>query len=293
MRVFFLTSPCSGDYLAQRSWGPFNIFILLLSKHASLFIVIVIQVAGNDSWEHLVAEADVHRCLEGRLQRGGGGQGGQADGGQGGQGDQVLERMSSKPLSSVFSSSQESRLGSLVWGQNDSGCRQSDISLAKGGWIQCRLSKLVANKLLSVLSWLIFMKSCFFQKLKILMNFMGPAWLDFKPYKILSELPCEVLEKILSTSLFVSNLFNTVMFIVQWHNQYWGDVRRQGGLLSKVARSEGTWHRACKVIQVEYYEDLANNAMMSEIQTLNTLWGRDIYTGSCFFFNRQKIQRWW
>lgn len=95
---------------------------------------------------------------------------------------------------SVFSSSQESRLGSLVWGQNDSGCRQSDISLAKGGWIQCRLSKLVANKLLSVLSWLIFMKSCFFlQKLKILMNFMGPAWLDFKPYKILSELPCEVL----------------------------------------------------------------------------------------------------
>ena len=32
-----------------------------------------------------------------------------------------------------------------------------------------------------------------FQKLKILMNFMGPAWLDFKPYKILSELPCEVL----------------------------------------------------------------------------------------------------
>ena len=63
---------------------------------------------------------------------------------------------------SVFSSSQESRLGSLVWGQNDSGCRQSDISLAKGGWIQCRLSKLVANKLLSVLSWLIFMKSCFF-----------------------------------------------------------------------------------------------------------------------------------
>ena len=40
------------------------------------------------------------------------------------------------------------------------------------------------------------------------MNFMGPAWLDFKPYKILSELPCEVLEKILSASLFVSNLFN-------------------------------------------------------------------------------------
>ena len=61
-------------------------------------------------------------------------------------------------------------------------------------YIQCRLSKLVANKLLSILSWLIFMKSCFFlQKLKILMNFMGPAWLDFKPYKILSELPCEVL----------------------------------------------------------------------------------------------------
>ena len=193
MRVFFLTSPCSGDYLAQRSWGPFNIFILQLSKHATLFIVIVIQVAGHDSWEHLVAEADVHRCLEGRLQRGGGGQGGQADGGQGGQGDQVLERWSSKPLT-VFSSSQESRLGSLVWGQNDSGCRQSDISLAKGGWIQYRLSKMVANKLLSVLSWLIFMKSCFFlQKLKILMNFMGPAWLDFKPYKILSELPCEVL----------------------------------------------------------------------------------------------------
>ena len=47
------------------------------------------------------------------------------------------------------------------------------------------------------------------------MNFMGPAWLDFKPYKILSELPCEVLEKISSTSLFVSNLFNTVMFIAQ------------------------------------------------------------------------------
>ena len=45
-----------------------------------------------------MAEADVHRCLEGRLQRGGGGQGGQADGGQGGQGDQVLERWSSKPL---------------------------------------------------------------------------------------------------------------------------------------------------------------------------------------------------
>jgi len=31
------------------------------------------------------------------------------------------------------------------------------------------------------------------KKLKILMNFMGPAWLDFKPYKILSELPCEVM----------------------------------------------------------------------------------------------------
>ena len=33
---------------------------------------------------------------------------------------------------------------------------------------------------------------CTPQKLKILMKFMGPAWLDFKPYKILSELPCEV-----------------------------------------------------------------------------------------------------
>ena len=196
---------------------------------------------------------------------------------------------------SVFSSSQESRLGSLVWGQNDSGCRQSDISLAKGGWIQCRLSKMVANKLLSVLSWLIFMKSCFFQKLKILMNFMGPAWLDFKPYKILSELPCEVLEKILSTSLFVSNLFNIVMFIVQWqdkrahrHNQYWGDVRRQGGLLSKVARSEGTWHRACQVIQLEDHEDLANNALMSEVQTLNTLRGRDICTGFDFWISKKQ-----
>jgi len=31
------------------------------------------------------------------------------------------------------------------------------------------------------------------KKLKILMKFMGPAWLDFKPYKILSELPCEVM----------------------------------------------------------------------------------------------------
>ena len=30
------------------------------------------------------------------------------------------------------------------------------------------------------------------QNQKILTKFNGPAWLDFKPYKILSELPCEV-----------------------------------------------------------------------------------------------------
>merc|ERR1712130_559003 len=31
------------------------------------------------------------------------------------------------------------------------------------------------------------------KNLKILMKFCQPAWLDFKPYKILSEIPCEVM----------------------------------------------------------------------------------------------------